>query len=185
MSKHLTDTSKFLSYVLRHEPQAIGLTLTSEGWADIDALIAGAKAAGRELDLALIQAVVSSNDKKRFALSDDGLRIRAVQGHSSDSVAITHVARVPPTLLYHGTATRFLDSILAEGLRPGQRHHVHLSEDITTATAVGERYGKPVILRIEALRMHAEGFAFFQADNGVWLTERVPVAFFAPTENLL
>lgn len=177
MSNQHAETSKFLSYVLRHEPHAIGLTLDSEGWADIDALIARAKAAGRELDFDLIQAVVSSNDKKRFALSDDNRRIRAVQGHSTDSVAIQHVAKEPPTYLYHGTATRFFDSILAEGLRPGQRHHVHLSEDIDTATAVGQRYGKPVALKVEALRMHQQGFKFFQADNGVWLTETVPAHF--------
>jgi putative RNA 2'-phosphotransferase len=121
--------------------------------------------------------VVGSNEKKRFALSDDNRRIRAVQGHSTDTVAIQHIAKEPPTFLYHGTATRFLDTILAEGLRPGQRHHVHLSEDITTAKAVGQRYGKPVILKVEALRMHQQGFKFFQADNGVWLTEGVPVHF--------
>lgn len=177
MNKQLTDTSKFLSYVLRHEPHAIGLILDSEGWADIDVLIAGAKATGRELDFELIQAVVSSNDKKRFAFSDDNRRIRAVQGHSTDSVAIQHIAKEPPTFLYHGTATRFLDSILTEGLRPGQRHHVHLSEDITTATAVGQRYGKPVVLKVEALRMHQQGFKFFQADNGVWLADQVPSEF--------
>ena len=180
MSKEFTDTSKFLSYVLRHEPHAIGITLDSEGWADVDALIAGSKAAGRELDRELIQAVVSSSDKKRFALSDDNRRIRAVQGHSTDSVAIRHVAKEPPTFLYHGTATRFLDSILAEGLRPGQRHHVHLSEDTSTATTVGERYGKAVILKVEALRMHQQGFIFFQADNGVWLVEQVPASSLTP-----
>ncbi|WP_315385362.1 RNA 2'-phosphotransferase [uncultured Stenotrophomonas sp.] len=183
MSKEFTDTSKFLSYVLRHEPHAIGITLDSEGWADVDALIAGSKAAGRELDRELIQAVVSSSDKKRFALSDDNRRIRAVQGHYTDSVAIRHVAKEPPTFLYHGTATRFLDSILAEGLRPGQRHHVHLSEDMSTATTVGERYGKPVILRVEALRMHQQGFRFFQADNGVWLVEQVPANSLTPLDN--
>ena len=167
MSDHHTRTSKFLSYVLRHEPQSIGLTLDSEGWADLDALIDGA----------LIQAVVASNDKKRFALSDDGKRIRAVQGHSTQAVAIAYEARIPPAMLYHGTATRFLASILAEGLRPGQRHHVHLSENLATATEVGRRYGEPVILGVDADAMHAHGFAFFQADNGVWLTEQVPVAF--------
>lgn len=182
MSKKLTDTSKFLSYVLRHEPHAIGLALDSEGWADIDALIAGAKATGQELDFELIQVVVGSNNKKRFALSDDNRRIRAVQGHSTDSVAIQHVAKEPPTYLYHGTATRFLGSILIEGLRPGQRHHVHLSEDIDTATVLGQRYGKPAILKVEALRMHQQGFKFYQADNGVWLSECVPASFFTPTE---
>lgn len=179
MSKQHADTSKFLSYVLRHEPHAIGLTLDREGWADIDALIAGAQQAGKTLDLELIQAVVAGSDKKRFALSEDGQRIRALQGHSADGVALQHEAKVPPEFLYHGTAMRFLDSILAEGLRPGERHHVHLSEDIVTATAVGQRYGKPVVLKIEALRMHQQGFVFFQADNCVWLTTNVPPSFLA------
>lgn len=177
MSKQDADISKFLSYVLRHEPHAIGLTLDCEGWAEIDALIAGAQQAGRVLDVELIRAVVNSSDKKRFALSDDGRRIRAVQGHSTDTVAIQREPKQPPEFLYHGTATRFLDSILAEGLRPGERHHVHLSEDASTATAVGQRHGKPVVLKIEALRMYRQGFVFFQADNGVWLTTGVPVSF--------
>jgi len=184
MSKQFVDISKYLSYVLRHEPHAIGLTLDHEGWAEVDALIAGAQHAGKTLDLELIQAVVAGSDKKRFAISDDGLRIRAVQGHSTDTVAIQREAEVPPEFLYHGTATRFLDSILAEGLRPGERHHVHLSEDIPTAAAVGQRYGKPVVLKIEALRMHQQGFKFFQADNGVWLTELVPSVFLEQSTRL-
>jgi len=179
MSKQHTEVGKFLSYVLRHEPHAIGLALDSQGWAEIDALIAGAKQAGRALDVELIRDVVGSSDKKRFALSDDGRRIRAVQGHSTDTVAVQHEPKQPPEFLYHGTATRFLDSILAEGLRAGQRHHVHLSEDVTTATSVGQRYGKPVVLKIEALQMYRQGFVFFQADNGVWLTISVPTPFLA------
>jgi len=172
-----TQTSKFLSYVLRHEPQSIGLVLDSEGWADIGALIEGARASGRQLDRALIDAVVANNDKKRFAVSGDGQRIRAVQGHSTTDVAIAYEARTPPATLYHGTATRFLASILADGLRPGQRHHVHLSEHMATAVEVGRRYGEPVILRIDAGAMHGQGFAFFRADNGVWLTDKVPALF--------
>jgi putative RNA 2'-phosphotransferase len=177
MSKQDTEVSKFLSYVLRHEPQAIGLTLDQEGWADIGALIDGARQSGRLLDADLIRAVVASSDKKRFAISDDGLRIRAVQGHSTASVAITYAEKVPPEFLYHGTATRFLDSILKEGLKPGERQHVHLSEDVQTATTVGQRYGKPVVLKIEALRMHQQGFKFFQAENGVWLVCQVLPSF--------
>lgn len=176
-TKQLQETSKFLSYVLRHEPQAIGLQLDSEGWADIGALIAGAAKDRRALDIALIQAVVSSSDKKRFSISDDGLRIRAVQGHSTPNVSLQHIEKEPPEFLYHVTARRFLDSIRQQGLIAGSRHHVHLSQDIPTAIDVGQRYGKPVVLKIEALRMHQQGFKFFQAENGVWLTNHVPVLF--------
>lgn len=177
MSKSLEDTSKFLSYVLRHEPQAIGLTLDSEGWADIAALIEGARQAGTILNRDLIQQVMDTSDKKRFTISEDGLRIRAAQGHSTKTVAITYPEKVPTEFLYHGTAARFLESILKEGLRPGKRNHVHLTQDEQTAVAVGQRYGKPVVLKIEALRMHQQGFKFFLAENSVWLTDRVPPEF--------
>lgn len=179
MSEQHADTSKFLSYVLRHEPQAIGLVLDREGWADITALIAGARQSGRELDEALIRAVVESSDKKRFAISEDGLRIRAEQGHSTESVAINYVEKVPPEFLYHGTATRFLESIMREGLKPAERQHVHLSDDVQIATTVGQRHGKPVVLKLEALRMYQQGFKFFQAENGVWLVSYVPASFVA------
>ncbi|AZC40571.1 RNA 2'-phosphotransferase [Pseudomonas chlororaphis] len=175
--KRLDDTSKFLSYVLRHEPQAIGLQLDSEGWAGVDALIEGAARDGRQLTPELIAEVVASNDKKRFALSEDGQRIRAVQGHSSKTVSLQLAEQQPPAVLYHGTATRFMDSINENGLIPGARHHVHLSQDMTTAEAVGQRYGKVVILKIAAQDMQAQGFKFYQAENGVWLTDQVPVGF--------
>lgn len=177
MSKQLTETSKFLSYVLRHKPHAIGVALDSEGWIEIDALIDGAIKHGTALDRDLIQQVVATSEKKRFTISEDGLRIRAVQGHSTDSVAISYVEMLPPEFLFHGTATCFLESIQQQGLLPGARHYVHLSEDIQTATAVGQRYGKPVVLKLEALRMHQQGFKFYQAENGVWLTDQVPPKF--------
>ena len=176
-TKLINETSKFLSYVLRHEPQAIGLQLDSEGWANIDDLIAGAAKEGKNLDLALIQQVVATSDKKRFSLSDDGLQIRAVQGHSTPAVMLQFTEKKPPEFLYHGTASPFLNSIKAQGLIPGSRHHVHLSQDEETAVEVGKRYGKPVVLKIETLRMHQQGFKFFQAENGVWLVEQVPVKF--------
>lgn len=176
-SKHFTETSKFLSYVLRHAPESIDLQLDSEGWGDVDALIAGAARQGRALDLAHLQAVVASSDKKRFGLSADGRRIRAVQGHSTATVELQYAPKAPPAELYHGTATRFLDSIAQQGLIAGNRHHVHLSHDPATAIAVGQRYGSPVLLHIDAAAMHAQGLAFFQADNGVWLTAHVPVAY--------
>ena len=137
MSKLLNDTSKFLSFVLRHEPQAIGITLDSEGWADISALIDGANKSGKSMDRDLLQQVVETSDKKRFSISEDGLRIRAAQGHSTNSVAISYPEKVPPKFLYHGTATRFLESIQQGGLKPQERQHVHLSEDEHTAIAVG------------------------------------------------
>lgn len=168
--------SKFLSYVLRHEPQAIGLTLDSEGWTNVDALVAAAVQHGHTLDRALIEQVVATSDKKRFALSPDGSSIRAVQGHSTASVAISFEERVPPAVLYHGTAERFLESIRREGLKPGERQYVHLSEDVKTTTAVGQRYGKPVVLVIDAKAMHDQGHPFYQAENGVWLTLHVSPA---------
>jgi len=171
------EISKFLSFVLRHQPEAIALTLDRDGWVDIGTLLASAASAGRHFDHATLQAVVESSDKKRFSISEDGLRIRAAQGHSTKTVELDHVERVPPETLFHGTATRFLASIRAEGLLPGSRHHVHLSADAVTATAVGQRHGKPVVLKIDALRMHERGFKFFVSDNAVWLTERVPASF--------
>ena len=177
MSTHHAEISKFLSFVLRHQPDAIGITLDAEGWANILELIAAAANNGKELDRDLIQAVVTKSDKKRFAISEDGLHIRAVQGHSTEIVHINYAEKVPPEFLYHGTATRFMESISKDGLLPGSRQYVHLSQDEKTALAVGQRHGNPVVLRIEALRMHEQGLKFFQAENGVWLTGLVPVAF--------
>ena len=174
MRDRIVETSKFLSYVLRHRPEEIGLELDSEGWSDIDALIAAAARNDRRLDRALIEEVVASNDKQRFAISNDGLRIRAVQGHSTATVQISHQAITPPPVLYHGTASRFVAAILRQGLRPGARHHVHLSQEQATAVAVGTRHGVPVVLCVDAAAMDAAGLRFFLADNGVWLTDAVP-----------
>ena len=174
----LEKTSKFLSFVLRHKPEAIGLSLDDNGWADINELIrkAGDSHEPSALDRQLIQEVVDTSDKKRFIISEDGQSIRANQGHSIN-VDLQLVAVAPPETLYHGTATRFLDSILREGLKPQNRQHVHLSTDIATATAVGQRYGKPVILTIAALSMQEQGYKFYLSENGVWLTESVPSTF--------
>lgn len=177
MEKSNTELSKFLSYVLRHEPQAIGLTLDSEGWVDIGNLVEGARRAGQPLDEARVRSVVRDSDKQRFTISDDGKRIRAAQGHTTTAVAISYKQVMPPTTLFHGTATRFLASIMQEGLKPGQRQYVHLSDNQRTAESVGQRYGEPIVLSIAAARMHDQGFVFYRADNGVWLTEGVPVAF--------
>ncbi|WP_400083105.1 RNA 2'-phosphotransferase [Yoonia sp. R78084] len=169
MNYDFKDTSKFLSYILRHKPDAIGLTLDPEGWANIEELIAKADIS---LDRDTLRKVVATSDKKRFAISADGLSIRANQGHSI-AVNLGLEPAEPPELLYHGTATRFLESIKVQGLLPQNRQYVHLSADHDTAVSVGQRHGKPVVLTIPALQMHHQGHQFFQAKNGVWLTERV------------
>lgn len=172
----LTITSKFLSLVLRHAPETIGLSLDSNGWASVDDLLRHANAKGQKITRELLEEIVASNDKKRFAFSEDGSRIRANQGHSV-TVDLALTAIEPPPFLFHGTATRFLDSIRAEGLRRGSRHHVHLSLEEDTAAKVGVRHGKLAILTVHAAAMHALGLPFYRSDNGVWLTEHVPVEF--------
>ena len=176
MSADLVRLSKFLSLVLRHQPQAIGLALDPNGWVDVADLIRRANAAGRPLTRDMLDRVVAENDKKRFAFSDDGTRIRASQGHSVEvDLALTPVA--PPDTLFHGTAVAFVPSIRAKGLIPGKRQHVHLSADAGTATAVGRRHGVPVVLTVRAGEMTAAGHQFYRSANGVWLTAHVPPAF--------
>lgn len=176
MKNKTKETSKFLSYVLRHRPDSIGIQLDSSGWADVDELLERAAECGRTISIALLQEVVRDNDKQRFSLDPVGNRIRANQGHS---VAIDLGLKPidPPLVLFHGTATRFLGSIRERGLVSGSRQHVHLSSDEETATKVGQRHGKPVVLRIQAAQMSAEGHKFYRSDNGVWLTETVPNRF--------
>jgi putative RNA 2'-phosphotransferase len=178
MSMDRVKLSKFLSFVLRHDPGTIGLRLDAQGWARIDELIRKASAAGRKFRREDLLDVVATNDKKRFSLSEDGLRIRAAQGHSV-AVDLGLPPREPPQVLYHGTATRFLDAIWLEGLKPQARQQVHLSTDAATALRVGQRHGKPIVLQIDAHVMHAHGFKFYFADNGVWLTDSVPREFLA------
>jgi putative RNA 2'-phosphotransferase len=173
MDAGLVRTSKFLSKVLRHAPESVGLTLDGAGWADVDALLAAARGAGVALDRATLDRVVGENDKQRFALSADGRRIRASQGHSV-RVELGLRPQAPPEVLYHGTAGRNLESIRRDGLRPGRRTHVHLSEDEEMAVAVGRRHGRPVVLRVLAGQMHAAGHTFYRSENGVWLADAVP-----------
>ncbi|OKO77284.1 RNA 2'-phosphotransferase [Bradyrhizobium sp. NAS96.2] len=170
--------SKFLSFVLRHKPSEIGLTLTSEGWANIDELIERANAAGTKFGRADLLDVVATSDKKRFSISADGLSIRAAQGHSV-TVELGLSPQESPSILYHGTATRFVDAILVEGLKPQARQQVHLSLDEATALRVGQRHGKPHIFTVDAGGMHRKGFKFYRADNGVWLIDHVPPEFLA------
>lgn len=174
-----TETSKFLSFVLRHKPEAIGITLDREGWVKVETLVDAARRHGRSLDAGMIERVVATNDKQRFALSADGKSIRANQGHSTTTVEIGFAEQAPPPVLYHGTVPRFVDAIRGQGLKRGSRHHVHLSPDRETATLVGRRRGDPVVLVIDAARMHAAGHAFFLSANGVWLTDHVPAQYIA------
>lgn len=171
----LISSSKFLSLVLRHKPDIIGLTLDTEGWAGIDELIRLSQS-HTPLTRAMIEAIVAENSKQRFAISEDGSRIRARQGHSID-VDLQLQPTSPPQRLYHGTATRFVDAIRREGLHKRSRQHVHLSANADTATLVGARHGRPMVLIVHADKMAAAGHAFFLSENGVWLTDAVPVDF--------
>lgn len=176
MSDLITSTSKMLSLVLRHKPEAIGLTLDEAGWADVGELLALLSQHGKPVDLALLEEVVETNDKQRFIFNLDGTRIRANQGHSV-TVDLGLDAVTPPERLYHGTATLLLDSIEAAGLRPNGRQHVHLSAQLATAINVGGRHGNAVALVVDAKAMHAAGHVFYCSANGVWLTDTVPTAF--------
>ena len=164
------EISKFLSYILRHNPEYIGITLDQEGWANIHEIVNKSE---MDLNYNFIKEVVKTNKKRRFSISNDGLYIRANQGHSIN-VNLGLEPKCPPDILYHGTAERFLKPIQREGLKSGQRQYVQLSTDIDTATAVGKRHGKPVILEINSVAMHQQGHEFFLSDNGVWLTMHVP-----------
>lgn len=172
----LIAASKLLAYLLRHDPHAIGLALSPEGWADIDDLCCRARAHGHEIDRDLLLHVVSWNPKRRFEVDGERRRVRAQQGHSV-AVDLGLAPREPPPILYHGTVERFLPAILRDGLSRRSRRHVHLSAEQDTALAVGARRGTPVVLSIDAGRMHAGGHTFFLSGNGVWLTEHVPPEF--------
>lgn len=173
MADESSRQSKFLSLILRHAPETIALELDAEGWASIDDIVARSDIG---LTHARIAELVASSPKQRFAISADGLRIRANQGHSI-SVDLGLEPMVPPETLFHGTATRFLTAIRAEGLKPGARQHVHLSPTRETARKVGQRHGRPAILTVASGRLHRDGQPFFQSDNGVWLTGPVPPAY--------
>lgn len=163
--------SRRLAYVLRHAPASIGLVLDAAGWGDVTAVCAGLGLSREELE-----ALVRADAKGRYTLSADGARVRAEQGHSVP-VALGHPEVAPPEHLYHGTVERFAAAILAEGLRPKARHHVHLSAELDSARRVGARRGEPVVLVIEAARLARDGAPFWRSGNGVWLVDAVPPAY--------
>lgn len=174
--KRLVKTSKYLSKHLRHQPGKLGLVLMPGGWVEVDALLAASARKGFPISRAELEEVVARNDKKRFALDPTGIKIRAEQGHSAP-VDLDLEPSPPPATLYHGTPERNLPVILSKGLLKMRRHHVHLSPDGATARAVGGRRGRPVILAVDAGRMHRDGHVFYRSGNGVWLVEHVPARY--------
>lgn len=169
-----TRASKFLSLVLRHQPEKIGIALDSHGWAKVREILIGMNLTMEELE-----HIVETDEKRRYSFSEDKTLIRANQGHSVD-IDLELEPRRPPAFLYHGTVEQFLPSIRKQGLQRQSRQYVHLSPDAETAAKVGRRRGEPVVLRIAADRMHADGYEFFLSENGVWLTRAVPFQYITP-----
>lgn len=166
-----------MSLILRHQPDVIGVELDENGWLEVDKLIEGInKKKGMNLNFETLTEVVEENDKKRFAFNEDQTKIRANQGHSA-KVDVELKETIPPAKLYHGTVAKFVDAIMETGLVPMSRLHVHLSADVGTATNVGSRRGKPLILEIDADSMHKDGCLFYRSENGVWLTQEVPARY--------
>ena len=170
--KQLKRVSKLMSLILRHKPETINAKLDANGWLAIDELIAGINKKGVKINRELLEVVVEDNDKKRFIISEDGLKIRANQGHSLH-IDLELKPVLPPYTLYHGTVGKFMEAIRAQGLQKMNRQHVHLSADKETAVKVGSRRGKAIILAIKAREMHENGIPFYQSENGVWLTDAV------------
>ena len=174
--KDLKHISKFLSLVLRHNPDLIGISMDPEGWVSVEELIEKSNKHGNPLNAQLLEDVVVTNDKKRFAYNDDKTRIRASQGHSVE-VDLQYEAIEPLEFLFHGTVDKFIESIKTSGLQKMSRTHVHMSKDRDTAIKVGSRRGKPLILVIRAAEMHRDGYKFYLSENEVWLTDQVPVKY--------
>jgi putative RNA 2'-phosphotransferase len=168
-----TKASKFMSLVLRHDPSAADLALDANGWARIDSLLAGMNAKGYAVTYDVLMEIVAEDEKRRYAVSDDGLRIRANQGHSIEVDVELEPAR-PPDVLFHGTGEKSVEAIRRDGLRPMSRRHVHLSPDEPTAITVGKRHGRPFVFRVDAKSMVDAGTTFYRSSNGVWLVDHVP-----------
>ena len=171
----LTDTSKFLSLILRHKPETIGIKLDEHGWADVSELISGISKT-RPFDMKMLEEIVRTDNKQRYSFNEDKTLIRANQGHSIP-VDVELEKKTPPEFLYHGTGEKFVSSIDKEGLLSKSRLYVHLSKDTETAVKVGSRHGKPVVYRVAARKMADEGYEFFLSVNGVWLVKAVPAEY--------
>ena len=175
MSKSLESTSKYLSLILRHKPETIGIKLDEHGWADVDELIAGIGKT-HDFSMDILEEIVRTDNKQRYSFNDDKTLIRANQGHSIPvDVELEKVE--PPEYLYHGTGEKYRNSIDQFGLISKSRLYVHLSGDADTARKVGQRHGKPVIYIVDAAAMHADGYTFYRSVNGVWLTKKVPAKY--------
>ncbi len=174
--QHKKRISKFLSLVLRHKPEVINLMLDENGWASVDELMEKCAKHERNFTLNELMEMVETNDKKRFVFNEDKTRIRANQGHSID-IDLALKPQQPPEFLYHGTAEANIPSIMENGIEKRNRQHVHLSQDKETATKVGMRHGKPVILTIETEKMHEAGIPFYLSENNVWLTDFVDIKY--------
>ena len=173
---NLTGLSKFISLILRHNPQVIGIELDEHGWADVEELLAGINKT-RNITMDMLEEIVRTDEKQRYSFNEDKALIRANQGHSIP-VDVELREEKPPRYLYHGTATRFLPAIQGEGIRRMGRQYVHLSGDFETAMAVGKRHGIPVVITIDAAAMARDGVTFYRSENGVWLCEHVPARYF-------
>ncbi len=171
-----TRLSKLLSYHLRHDPGALGLSLAAGGWVPIDALLAALATHGRPMSRSDLNEIVATSEKRRFAIDDGGLRIRANQGHSTE-VDLQLEPATPPAVLFHGATDAAVPAILRDGLLKMARHHVHLSADAATAHDVGGRRGRAVVFTVDAAGMRAAGATFYRAANGVWLVDAVPPRF--------
>jgi len=176
-SKEDVKLGRFLSLVLRHEPEAAGITLDEHGWADVSALLDGVRATGRQIDRDTLERIVRENAKQRYSFNADHSKIRANQGHSV-SVDVELREATPPRFLYHGTATRFLPAIRQDGIRKMERQYVHLSAEPQVAKEVGRRHGRPAVLTIDAESMHRDGVTFYLSENGVWLCDYVSPQYF-------
>lgn len=173
---NITQTSKYISLILRHKPETIGISLDEHGWANVNDLIDGVNKT-HKLDMKMLEEIVETDDKQRYSFNEDKTKIRANQGHSID-VDVELEEAVPPEMLWHGTGIKYVKSIDEKGLIPKSRLYVHLSPDPNTAIEVGKRHGTPAIYCIDALRMHNDGYKFYKSKNGVWLTKHVPAEYF-------
>ena len=169
------ETSKYMSLILRHKPETIGISLDEHGWANVDKLIAGISKT-HEINMDILEEIVSSDEKQRYSFNDDKTKIRANQGHSIQ-VDVELEEKEPPMILWHGTGEKFVASIDEQGLIPKSRLYVHLSQDEETAFKVGTRHGKPVLYMVKAADMFKAGYKFYLSKNGVWLTKEVPVKY--------